>query len=207
MKLSSDYTRYATTFATAVSIGIAFALYNSLSAHTQTQAIIDSIPSIDAAIAQKDWTSVLKKLDAHIVSNPHNVQAKFKRATLLARLDHDDDAIEAFTELTQMYPELPEPYNNLATLYAKHGRYDEARIALETAIKTNPSYGFAYENLGDLYLHLANVSYRRAQILGHTNPVIQQRIVDLAKIIAPLCYLQRKLPLKNDIAHLHRPDK
>ena len=99
-------------------------------------------------------------------TNPRDAQAKFKRGTVLAHLNRDDEAIAAFTELTQAYPELPEPYNNLAALYAKHGRYAEARAALETAIKANPSYALAYENLGDLYLRLANEAYKRAQRLG-----------------------------------------
>src|ERR1700677_2640085 len=121
-------------------------------------AVADGTPEIDAAIASKNLDAALKQLDARIASNPRDAQAKFKRATVLARLNRDDDAIAAFTELTQIYPELPEPYNNLAALYAKHGRYDDARAALETATKVNPGYGLAYENLGDLYLRMADAS-------------------------------------------------
>ena len=145
----------------------------------------DGTPGADAAISQHDWASALTQLDERIKTNPRDVQAKFKRATILARLNRDDDAIEAFTELTQLYPELPEPYNNLAALYAKHGRYDEARAALETAVKANPSYGLAWENLGDLYLRLADASYRRAQTLGHASGTTPQRLADIEKIISP----------------------
>ncbi len=154
-------------------------------AHAAPPATSDATPGADAAISQHDWAGALSQLDARIKTNPRDVQAKFKRATILARLNRDDDAIEAFTELTQLYPELPEPYNNLAALYAKHGRYDEARVALETAVKANPSYGLAWENLGDLYLRLADASYRRAQTLGHASATTQQRQADLAKIISP----------------------
>jgi tetratricopeptide (TPR) repeat protein len=80
---------------------------------------------------------------------------------------------------------LPEPYNNLATLYAKHGRYTEAREALETAIKANPNYGLAYENLGDLYLRLADSAYQRAHDLGQATGPTQQRLTDIQKIISP----------------------
>src|ERR1700761_9322696 len=112
----------------------------------------DATPEADASIAQKDWSAALAELNARIAQNPRDAQAKFKRATVLARMDRTDDAIAAFTELTEMYPELPEPYNNLAALYAKQGRYGDARAALETATKANPGYGLAYENLGALYL-------------------------------------------------------
>ncbi|MEA3118399.1 MAG: hypothetical protein QOI13_1669 [Paraburkholderia sp.] len=125
----------------------------------------------------------LTQLDARIASKPRDVQAKFKRGTVLARLDRDDDAIRQFVELTQAYPELPEPYNNLAALYAKHGRYDEAREALETAVKANPAFRLAYENLGDLYLRLAAEAYKRAQKLGPTSGATAQRLAAVDRIV------------------------
>jgi Flp pilus assembly protein TadD len=142
----------------------------------QGPAVRDNTPEIDTTIAQKNWQAALTQLDARIASNPRDAQAKFKRATVLAHLNRDDEAITAFTELTQLYPELPEPYNNLAALYAKQGRYTEARAALETATKVNPGYGLAYENLGDLYLRMANEAYRRAQSLGKASATTTQRL-------------------------------
>lgn len=148
-------------------------------------AVADDTPAIDLSISQKQWASALTQLDARLKTNPRDVQAMFKRGTVLARLNRDDDAISAFTALTVAYPELPEPYNNLAALYAKKGRYDEARVALETAIKANPNYPLAYENLGDLYLRLASESYKRAQSLGSKSPLTAQRVGDIRKIVAP----------------------
>jgi len=145
----------------------------------------DLTQDADASIAQKNWTAALAQLDTRIAANPHDAQAKFKRATVLARLNRDDEAITAFTELTQTYPELPEPYNNLAALYAKQGRYTEARAALETAVKASPGYGLAYENLGDLYLRMADQAYRRAQSLGSASGTTNQRLADIEKIVSP----------------------
>jgi Flp pilus assembly protein TadD len=152
----------------------------------QGPAVRDNTPEIDASIAQKNWAASLTQLDARIASNPRDAQARFKRGTVLAHLNRDDEAIAAFTELTQTYPELPEPYNNLAALYAKQGRYAEARAALETATKVNPGYGLAYENLGDLYLRMANEAYRRAQSLGKVSPTTTQRLADIQKVISPV---------------------
>jgi tetratricopeptide (TPR) repeat protein len=145
----------------------------------------DATPDADASIAQKNWSAALAELNARIAANPHDAQAKFKRATVLARMNRTDEAIAAFTELTETYPELPEPYNNLAALYAKEGRYGEARAALETATKASPGYGLAYENLGDLYLRMADQAYRRAQSLGAASGTTQQRLADLDKIVSP----------------------
>ncbi|WP_028216942.1 tetratricopeptide repeat protein [Paraburkholderia oxyphila] len=185
MKSSSGCAPRAATFAAAALASVAFVFGGAFAAHAAPPANADGTPGADTAIAQHDWAAALTELDARIKSNPRDVQAKFKRATILARLNRDDDAIEAFTELTQAYPELPEPYNNLAALYAKHGRYEEARVALETATKANPSYSLAWENLGDLYLRMADASYRRASTLGHTSGATQQRLADIEKIVNP----------------------
>jgi Flp pilus assembly protein TadD len=177
---------FASGLVSAVIAGLAACLVPSGAALAQVStATRDGTPQVDASIADKDWNAALKQLDARIATNPNDVQAKFKRATVLARLNRDDDAITAFTEITQSYPELPEPYNNLAALYAKKGRYEDARNALETAIKANPGYTLAYDNLGDLYLRLASESYKRAQSLGSTSPLTRQRIADIQKVISP----------------------
>ncbi|WP_153100656.1 tetratricopeptide repeat protein [Paraburkholderia hayleyella] len=148
-------------------------------------AVRDSTPEIDASIAAQNWDTALAQLETRIAAHPRDAQAKFKRATVLARLKRDDEAIAAFTELTQIYPELPEPYNNLAMLEARRGHYAEARQALEMAIKVNPGYGLAYENLGDLYLRLASEAYRHAQDSGQASGTTRQRLGDIQKIIAP----------------------
>jgi Flp pilus assembly protein TadD len=186
MKPSSGRMHRGAALLAASVLGLALAAFTSTAALAATsQAVADDTPQIDASIAAQDWSAALAELDARIASHPHDAQAKFKRGTVLARLNRDDDAIRQFQELTQLYPELPEPYNNLAALYAKHGRYEDARTALETAVKANPSYGLGYENLGDLYLHLAQQAYRRAQSLGQASATAAQRAAAIEKIVAP----------------------
>ncbi|HVW49065.1 MAG TPA: tetratricopeptide repeat protein [Trinickia sp.] len=186
MKPSSGRMHRTAALAAASVFAFALAAFASVAAHAQTSpAVADDTPQIDASIAARNWNGALAELDARIASHPRDAQAKFKRGTVLARLNRDDDAIRQFTELTQSYPELPEPYNNLAALYAKQGRYEDARTALETAVKANPSYGLAYENLGDLYLRLADRSYRRAQTLGGASALTAQRIASIEQIVSP----------------------
>ena len=81
-----------------------------------------------------------------------------------------------FTELAQDYPELPEPYNNLAVLYASQGAYDKARNALEMAIRTHPSYATAHENLGDIYAKMASQAYDKALQLDRSNQAAQSKL-------------------------------
>jgi tetratricopeptide (TPR) repeat protein len=196
MKPSSGRMHRAAALAAASVFGVALAVFASTAAHAQTSPpVADDTPQIDASLASQNWNAALGELDTRIASHPNDVQAKFKRGTVLARLNRDDDAIRQFTELTQAYPELPEPYNNLAALYAKHGRYEDARAALETAVKANPSYGLAYENLGDLYLRLADQSYRRAQGLGRASATTAQRLAAIDKIVAPGAALPESHPV------------
>jgi len=88
---------------------------------------------------------------------------------ILSEQGKSAEAINVFQKLTEDYPELPEPYNNLAVLHASAGNYDKARVALERAIRTNPAYATAHENLGDVYAKLASQSYDKAMQLADPN--------------------------------------
>lgn len=88
------------------------------------------------------------------------------KGMILSEQGKTADAINVFQKLTEDYPELPEPYNNLAVLHAAAGNYDKARVALERAIRTNPAYATAHENLGDVYAKLASQSYDKAMQLA-----------------------------------------
>ena len=102
-------------------------------------------------------------------------QARFLKGLILTEQGKTKEAIEIFTELTQDYPELPEPYNNLAVIYASQGQYDKARTALELSIRTHPSYATAYENLGDVYAKLASQAYDKALQLDSSNTAAQEQ--------------------------------
>ena len=65
-------------------------------------------------------------------------------------------------EITQQFPELPEPYNNLAAIAANQGQWIEARDYLELALKLRPSYAIASANLGEIYIRLGAQAYEDA---------------------------------------------
>lgn len=127
-------------------------------------------------LQQGNAAAALRALDDHLRSNPQDAEARFVRGITLAQLDRVPDAIKAFADLTRDYPQLPEPYNNLAVLYAQQGDYEKARDALEAALATHPSYSTAHENLGDIYAALAGASYNRALMLDQGNRGIQQKL-------------------------------
>ena len=118
--------------------------------------------SVNQNIQRGDLQTALQQVDALLVQHPKDPQYQFLKGVILTQQKEDAQAIEVFKALTEQYPELPEPYNNLAVLYARQGRYDKARSALEMAIRTNPSFATAQENLGDIDAKLAGQAYQKA---------------------------------------------
>jgi Flp pilus assembly protein TadD/ketosteroid isomerase-like protein len=126
----------------------------------------------------------LEKVDVFLRAQPKDPQGRFLRGILLTELKRAPEAIQVFTSLTEDFPELPEPYNNLAVLYASQGNYDKAKSALELAIHTHPSYATAHENLGDIYAQLASRAYDRALQLDKNNPTAQSKLAMIKELFS-----------------------
>ena len=138
-------------------------------------------PADDLREAQKLYQAgklapALEKVDAYLKSQPREPQGRFLKGLVLTEQKKTQEAIQVFTGLTEDFPELPEPYNNLAVLYASQGNYDKAKSALELAIHTHPSYATAHENLGDIYAQLASRAYDRALQLDKNNATAQVKL-------------------------------
>ena len=118
----------------------------------------------------------LERVDNILKSTPKDARARFLKGLILTEQSKPADAIKIFTSLTEDFPELPEPYNNLAVLYASQGQYDRARGALEMAIRTHPSYATAHENLGDIYAKMASQAYDKALQLDKGNAAAETKL-------------------------------
>ena len=136
----------------------------------------DEIQDINKLFKQKEYAPALERVNTYLAGKPKDAQARFLKGLILTEQGQSADAISTFTALTGDYPELPEPYNNLAVLYAGKGEYDKAMIALEMAIRTHPSYATAHENLGDIYAKLASQAYDRALQLDSSNAATQTKL-------------------------------
>jgi len=150
-------------------LGLACALLMGL-AHA------DDYADVNTLLRQGKADLALAKADAYIAGKPRDPQMRFLRGVILTEQGKQTEAIAAFTQLTQDFPELPEPYNNLAALYAAQSQFDQARAALEMAVKLNPDYATAHENLGDVYVRLAGLSYGRALKLEPTNTTVSPKL-------------------------------
>jgi len=141
-----------------------------------TTAFADELKDISQMAENGQQAAALERINTYLAANPKDAQAMFMKGIILAESNKRDEAIKAFTELTEKYPNLPEPYNNLAVLYADAGQYDKAKNALETAIKTHPSYATAHENLGDIYARMASEAYDKALQLDSGNSRAQSKL-------------------------------
>ena len=124
----------------------------------------------------------LSRIEKYLQTKPDDVAARFLRGVILVDQDRVADAIDAFTRLTQDYPELPEAQNNLAVLYAGQGHYERARYALEQAILASPTDATAQENLGDVYARLASQAYERAITLAPTNRAAKTKLALIREV-------------------------
>lgn len=147
-------------------------------------AFADNLPEVQKLIRQGQFPQALNKVDAYLVGKPKDAQGRFLKGLILTEMNRPNDAIAVFTKLTEDYPELPEPYNNLAVLYAQQKQYDKARTALEMAIRTHPSYAIAYENLGDIYAKLASQAYDKALQIDSSNPTAQNKLALIRDLIS-----------------------
>jgi tetratricopeptide (TPR) repeat protein len=136
----------------------------------------DEVQDINQLFRKGDLNTALTRANQFLAKNPKDAQVRFLKGLILADLGKSSDAIQVFTGITEDYPELPEPYNNLAVLYAADGKYDAAKNALEMAIRTHPSYATAHENLGDLYARMASQAYDKALQIDNSNKTAQTKL-------------------------------
>ena len=136
----------------------------------------DELEDANRLLKQGRHAQALERVDQYLARNPSDAQGRFKKGLILAEQNKVAEAIEVFTRLSQDYPKLPEPHNNLAVLYASQGQYERARQQLEMSIRTDPRFATAYENLGDVYTKLASQAYDKALQLDSSNSAAKNKL-------------------------------
>jgi tetratricopeptide (TPR) repeat protein len=148
----------------------------------------DRYGDVNQLVRAGKLTEAMTQADDHLAIQPNDPQMRFLKGVIERTTGQTSAAMATFTELTQRYPELPEPYNNLAVLYFEQNQLDKARAALEMALRTNPRYAAAHENLGDVYARLASDAYAQAQQLDSANTGVGAKL----NLIGPLVKMGRQ---------------
>jgi tetratricopeptide (TPR) repeat protein len=113
-----------------------------------------------------------------------DVQLMFQKARALAQSGQTAEAEKIYRDMTIRYPELAEPWNNLALIYMSRNDLDQALLALQTAVMNNPRYPAALTNLADLRLLMALRDYELAAGLGARDA--RTRAAELKRFIQSL---------------------
>lgn len=143
----------------------------------------DDIADVGKLMHTGQYADALSKANVFLSKNPRDAQMRFLKGVILTEQNKSAEAITVFSRLTEDYPTLPEPYNNLAVLYAAAGQYDKARTALDLAIRTNPSYATAYENLGDVHAKLASQAYDKALEFDSANSAAKSKLTLVRSLV------------------------
>jgi len=144
----------------------------------------DELQDINGLLKQGQHAKALERVNQYLAQKPGDPSGRFTKGLILAEQNKTAEAIEVFTALSRDYPELPEPYNNLAVLYASQGQYEKARQQLEKSIRTHPSYATAYENLGDVYTKLASQAYDKALQFDSSNSAAKNKLSLIRDLIS-----------------------
>ncbi len=150
-----------------------------------SSAHADEYTDVSQLVRAGKLPEALVKADIYLAAKPRDPQMRFLKGVIQRDSGKATDAIATFTRLTEDFPELPEPYNNLAVLYAGQSQFDKARTALEMAIRTNPSYATAHENLGDVYAKLASQAYNKALQLDNNNAGVPPKLALIRELFSP----------------------
>ena len=148
-------------------------------------AVADVAADVHALLLSRgDPNGALQLAERAAAANPKDPQARFLHGVVLMDLQRDDAAMEVFTQLTQEYPELPDPYNNIALLQARAGRLEAARQALETALRNDPGHRAARANLGQVHLMLAVQAWEQAAAAGPLDAPVQRLLDGVRALLA-----------------------
>jgi len=136
----------------------------------------DTAGDVQRLLASGQLVAAQTSLETALKAKPKDPELRFLLGVVLADLLKSQEALQIFNDLSQEYPELPDPLNNLAVLHASRGDLDAARAALETALRKNPRHRAARENLGDVYLRLALKQWQSAADLSAPEPLLAQKL-------------------------------
>ena len=151
-----------------------------------TAHAVDDAAGVTQLFRSGQQTEAIAQLDALLATRSDRPDLRMLKGIFLVDARRADEALVVFQQLTEDFPDVPEPYNNLAVLHAARGDFDKARLALEGALRANPGFATAHQNLGDVYAQLAQLAYQRALKADPSLTDIPPRLSLLRKLTDPV---------------------
>ena len=167
---------------TAALVALVACLGLHRSAHA---ALADELVTVQRLHREGQSAAAIDRADRYLATQPKDAQMRFLKSVVLAETGRSTEAERLLQSLSEDFPELPEPHNNLAALYAANGDFEKARTSLAETLRLNPSYAAAHENLGDVYARLAEQSYRRALRLEPASRTLPPKLRIVRELASP----------------------
>jgi len=147
-------------------------------------AVADSPENVRALLARGELPAALATAQAGVAARPGDAQSRFVLGVVLMDMGRDAQALAVFTDLSQAYPELPDPMNNIALLQARAGQLEPARQSLETALRNDPAHRAARVNLGQVHLMLAAQAWSQAAAAMPGDSALQSKLQSVRALLA-----------------------
>lgn len=160
------FSRYFLVCLTTLALGASFPVLGNT----------ESLQEAGRLLKRGQASQALDQVDKYLSDKPKDAQGRFLKGVILTELNRANEATAIFMKLAEEYPDLPEPHNNLAVIYAQQKQYEKAKQELESAIRTHPAYATAHENLGDIYARMASQAYDKALQIDSSNTSAQTKL-------------------------------
>lgn len=150
-----------------------------------TVASADELAEVQRLLRGGDVAGAQQRAERAVAANPRDTQLRFLYGVILLDQQRDAAAMLVFQRLSEEFPELPEPFNNMALLHARAGRLEAARLALETALRNDPGLLAARQNLGDIHLRLALQAWEAVAAVAPADTGLQRKLRLSRELVAP----------------------
>ena len=141
-------------------------------------------------LKQEKFSDALVSIELYLTDHPNDPQMKFWRAFLLNKKGDTLQSLALYREITQQYPELAEPHNNLGMILAQLGELEEAKLEFEMALREQPDMALAMENLSQVYLLLTEQTLQKALELNPKSRTLAAKLETVQAFIKGLEPLQ-----------------
>jgi tetratricopeptide (TPR) repeat protein len=148
-------------------------------------AFADEYSDVAQLTREGKFADALTRADRFLSGKPRDAQMRMLKGVAQRDAGKPADAIATFIKLTEDFPELPEPFNNLGVIYADQNQLDKARAAFEAALRTHQGYATAHENLGDVYAKLSSTAYSKALQIDAGNAAVTPKLTLMRQLAGP----------------------
>ena len=179
--------------------GMQMLAYSEVAALTSGGNVASSVNNPEALELE------LFNLSQRLLQDPSNPQLLLQKGIYLSDLGRLQAAFDVFETLRQAFPDHPTPYNNLASIYARWGRLEEARQMLLKSRSLEATQVQTHLSIASVNIGLALDALNQARALKPTDLATQKQIRLLESYQAESNRISATLPAQEGTAVNSKP--